>query len=251
MSDCTVYIDEAGDLGINRGTQWFVLTAVIVSKCDEKRIREHMEQIKTRLNIREIHFRKITDFYKRGFIVKELADEPFVYMNILVDTSKFDSEKIPSSLVAYNFICKYLLQRVSQYLEAQQMTADVVLSARGTARDGELIQYIQEKLLPYEYNSINASCFEKITAKTAATWDMLQLADICATTTFLAYEVNGYGFCVPCFLTALQHHLYRKHDKLASYGMKFFTREMQPDLTALQNRRICAKKERTPGATST
>lgn len=29
---CTVYIDEAGDLGCNRGTQWFVLSAVIVDK---------------------------------------------------------------------------------------------------------------------------------------------------------------------------------------------------------------------------
>lgn len=29
-TNCTVYIDEAGDLGINRGTQWFILSAVIV-----------------------------------------------------------------------------------------------------------------------------------------------------------------------------------------------------------------------------
>lgn len=32
MSDCTVYIDEAGDLGYQRGTRWFVLSAVIVEK---------------------------------------------------------------------------------------------------------------------------------------------------------------------------------------------------------------------------
>lgn len=40
MSDCTVYIDEAGDLGIGRGTTWFVLTAVIVDKTAEASIRE-------------------------------------------------------------------------------------------------------------------------------------------------------------------------------------------------------------------
>ena len=27
-SDCTVYIDEAGDLGIGRGTRWFILIEV-------------------------------------------------------------------------------------------------------------------------------------------------------------------------------------------------------------------------------
>lgn len=55
MSDCTIYIDEAGDLGINRGIKWFVLSAVIVEKADELNIRAKMNNVKTRLNIREIH----------------------------------------------------------------------------------------------------------------------------------------------------------------------------------------------------
>ena len=42
MSECTVYIDEAGDLGIGRGTQWFVLSAVIVEKSNEPQIRLKM-----------------------------------------------------------------------------------------------------------------------------------------------------------------------------------------------------------------
>lgn len=36
---CTVYIDEAGDLGIKRGTRWFVISGVIVKEKDEKEIR--------------------------------------------------------------------------------------------------------------------------------------------------------------------------------------------------------------------
>ncbi len=39
MTNCTVYIDEAGDLGINRGTRWFVLTACIVDKNAEPIVR--------------------------------------------------------------------------------------------------------------------------------------------------------------------------------------------------------------------
>ena len=154
MSDYTVYIDEAGDLGINRGTRWFVLTGVLVKKADEAAIRKKMDEIKTRINVKEIHLRKITDFYKRGFIVRELSDQDFIYMNILVDTNKFDASRIPSPIIAYNYVCKYLLQRVSWFLEAEKKTSDVVLSARGTSRDGELIQYIQDKLLPYPGNAI-------------------------------------------------------------------------------------------------
>ena len=49
MSNYTVYIDEAGDLGINRGTKWFVLTAVIVAKEAEPKIRAKIRQIKSKL----------------------------------------------------------------------------------------------------------------------------------------------------------------------------------------------------------
>ena len=37
---CTVYIDEAGDLGIGRGTHWFVLTAVIAVSYTHLRAHE-------------------------------------------------------------------------------------------------------------------------------------------------------------------------------------------------------------------
>lgn len=253
MSDCTVYIDESGDLGIGvgRGTKWFVLSAVIVDKCAEQQIRAKIAQIRSKLNINEIHMKKVQDFNKRGLIVRELNDEEFIYMNVLVDTHKFDKAKIPSSLIAYNYVCKYLLQRVSWYLRDTGKVADIILSARGTSRDGELIQYIKEKLLPYPGNDIDPSVFERISARTAATWDLLQLADVCATTMFLTYEINGYGFSVPCYSMALANHLYRKHNKIDSYGIKFFTSEMKPDLNALKATRICAKKERTPGTTTT
>lgn len=252
VSDYAVYIDEAGDLGIGRGTRWFVLTAVVVKKTVEPQIRARMTAIKACLNVREIHLRKITEFYKRAFIVRELRDEEFVYMNVLVDTDKFDRARIPNPIIAYNYVCKYLLQRVSWYLSSLGSSGDIVLSARGTSRDGELIQYIQEKLLPYPSNGIDASSFGAVTAKTAAAWDMLQLADVCATSMFLTYEVNRYGFSTPCFSVSMSDHIYRNNNgKIDSYGIKFFTSDMKPNVTALKKSRICTKKERTPGTTTT
>lgn len=251
MSNCTVYIDEAGDLGINRGTKWFVLSAVIVDKESEPQIRAKLNLIKNMLNVQNIHLRKIPDFMKRSVIVRELSEESFVYMNVLVDTSKFDICKIPSACIAYNYVCKYLLQRVSWYLEEQNKTADIILSARGTSRDNELRSYITDKLLPYPKNSINAGVFSNVLAKSAGEWDMLQLADVCATTMFLTYEENRYGFTIPCYSTAIHEHLYRKNGKVDSYGIKFFTPEMKPDISQIRKTRICAKKERTPGTTTT
>lgn len=130
-------------------------------------------------------------------------------------------------------------------------TGDIILSARGTSRDGDLISYIEQKLLPYPHNSISAAAFNKIEAKTAASWDLLQLADVCATTMFLTYEQNSFGFCIPCFSLALRDHLYCRNGNIEGYGIKFFAPVMKPNIQELRKKRICAKNERTPGATAT
>ena len=68
---------------------------------------------------------------------------------------------------------------------------------------------------------------------------------------FLSYEQNGWGFCVPCYSQALSNHLFRHRNHLETYGIKFFQDCMHPDMVDLMQHRICAKKERIPGATAT
>lgn len=238
---CTVYIDEAGDLGVNTGTQWFVLSGVIIEKEDEKDIRAKISFIKNKLNINEIHIRKIRDFNKRAYAVKTLAGENFTYINILANTQQLDTKRFPSALLLYNFMCRMLLERVSWCLRDTNRTADIVLSSRGTNRDKELIHYIQNKLLTDPNNEIE-KVFQKISAKSASQWDMLQIADVCATTMFLSHNVNEFGFCFPCFVSALSDHLYTYNDKLIKYGIKYLNDTMQPKLSDLMEHRLCKKK---------
>lgn len=251
MSDCTVYIDEAGDLGYQRGTQWFVLSAVIVDKSEEQAIRTSMSQIQIRLNVNEVHLKKIPDFMKRAYIVRELERENFTYVNVIVDTGKLNLAMAASSSTAYNYICRMLLERVSWFLRDTNRVGDIVLSARGTSRDGELIAYIRDRLIPYADNQIVSHVFGKISAKTANSWDLLQLADVCATTTFLAYELNGWGMRAPCYFKVLGSHIYRYNGKMERYGLKYFSNSMKPASSELKCHYACMKKERTPGATAT
>lgn len=161
---CKVYIDEAGDLGICKGTRWFVLTAVIVKSEDEPAIRERIKNIKLKLNLQTIHFRNIKDFKRRAYIVQELSSANFTCVHVLFDTNQFDQSKIPNDSLAYNYICKYLLERVSWYMRDNQLIGEIVLSSRGTSRDRELVTYIHDKLLPYEQNEI-APVFTGATSK--------------------------------------------------------------------------------------
>lgn len=86
--DCTIYIDEAGDLGIGRGTRWFVLSAVIINVCDEPKIRNIMNSVKHRLNIHDIHFRTLRNFEQKTSVINELANGNFEYLNVIIDTSQ-------------------------------------------------------------------------------------------------------------------------------------------------------------------
>ena len=88
MADCTLYIDEAGDLGIGKGTDWFVLAGILVNKSDEKDIRLKIKDIRSKINVNEIHFRKMVSFEKKSYVVSELSKCNFKYITIIADTRK-------------------------------------------------------------------------------------------------------------------------------------------------------------------
>ena len=244
----TVYIDEAGDLGCKRGTKWFVLTGVIVDKTKEKSIREIIRHLKSRINVNEIHLRKIVDFNKRAYIVRELNEADFVYINIIIDTDLLQSK---NSVFTYNYACRLLLERVSWYVRDNNAQADIILSARGTSRDNELIQYIYSKLLVDTDNNIASNTLKNIRAMHSNERDLLQLADVCATTTFLAYEINAWEIRMPCFFKVLSDHLYKYGQKLDTYGLKYYSNDIKPSSKLLRCDYACKIKERTPGATTT
>ena len=229
MSSClsTIYIDEAGDLGVNRGTRWFVLTAVIVNQEDESLIRSKIKAIRTRLNLQTIHFRNVKDFGRRSYIVRELSNECFSYVNIVFDTSLCDKVKMPTERVAYSLICGDLLQRVSLILKGTNRKGNIVLSSRGTSKDNELVEDIRERLTS-DSDSLASDVFINAECKQASAWDMLQLADVCATSMFYSHEVNGYGFITPCFVMRLSHKLCNNSGVDGFDGLIYYSDNMRP-----------------------
>lgn len=235
----TVYIDESGDLGYMRGTQWFVLSAAIVDKEKEPAFRQTFESIKKQLNLNCLHMCEIRDYFKKCYLVKKVAPLDFVYVNVIVDTTKLSIGK-KSALLSYNYVCRLLLERVSWFLRDTKRYADVILSARGTSRDQELIDYITEKLIPNPNIKIDKNVFHKISAKPANSWDLLQLADICATSTFLYHEIKpAIGLRIPCFANTLSSHLYKRKDNFENYGIKYLDNTMQPNSEDFFNATMC------------
>lgn len=242
--NCTIYIDEAGDLGIGRGTRWFVLSAAVVNVSDEPEIRNIINSVRQRLNIHEIHFRKLRNFEQKAFVVDELAKGKFEYVNVIIDTSLLNiRSKNPldnPSVVTYNFACRLLIERVSWLLRDTNRIGKIVLSSRGTARDQELIDYINNKLLNFIGNEI-AHNFTDIQSKQANSWDMLQLADVCATAMFYSFEPNQYGFITPCYSFRLKDKLYQHNGHIDKYGVKYYSDSMKPDSMYFIDKMFCKK----------
>lgn len=244
---CTVYIDEAGDLGINRGTQWFILTGVIVNKENESYIRNILRSIKQELNLDYIHFRKLRNFEQRAYVINKVCRSDFEYINIILDTTKLDINKLKNnresftekpSVILYNYACRYLIERISWLLRDTNRTGEIILSGRGTSRDAELIKYITDRLFYYPGNEISNQ-FTNICSKSAESWDMLQLADICATSMFYYHEINSYGFLIPCYTYKLKKFLYQRNGKIDKYGIKYYSEEMKPNSTYFASHMVC------------
>ena len=239
--ECTIYIDEAGDLGLNRGTKWFVLSAIIVDKDKENDIRQKIKSLKNDFNLNEIHFRNLRNYEQKCYAVSLLSSCDFELINIIVDTQKVTLNKTDRngspSIVSYNYCCRLLLERVSWLLRDTNRIGKIILSSRGTSRDGELINYIK-KLLEYDFNEVSNK-FSDIKAKQASQWDLLQLADVCATSIFHYHEPNRYGFVTPCYSYPLKKHIYTRNGNADSYGMKYLDITMKPSKEYFIEKIIC------------
>lgn len=244
---CNIYIDEAGDLGFNRGTRWFILSAVVVNSENENDIRKAIKAIKTKLNINAIHFRNLRNFEQRCYVVSELSKCSFKIVNVIIDTTKINLNKIKyngnsnttnPSLYLYNYACRYLIERISWILRDSGRQGKIILSSRGTSKDKDLSEYISTKLLSYGSNAI-CKQITSVCSKSASEWDMLQLADVCATSMFYCHEPNHFGFVSPCYVRPLKKHLYAHNNAITKYGVKYFSDEMAPDKDYFKRKTIC------------
>ena len=255
MAGSVLLVDESGDLGIGKGTDWFVLAGVLVDKSDEPEIRNTLRRVRQKINVNEIHFRKMSSFDKKSYVTSELSKCTFEYITIVANTSMIKlngtGKNSPGSILSYNHMCRFLIERASWLLRDTERRADVILSSRGTSRDGELIDYIR-KVVADPVTNIEDR-FDKITAKPASSWDLLQLADVCATSMFNMFQKNGLGFITPCFTYRLKGHLYRHNGKTLRYGIKYYDETMGLSKEYFREYSPCRilPIEKAPGTTTT
>lgn len=228
MKEYIAYIDESGDEGIKRGTEWFLLTAVIVLKKNDLKTSKAIDDIKAELKIpshKPFHWKEIRNKHvrKKRLVVDRIAQEKFWYINIVVNT--YDMTKISlQGKLLYNYCCRYLLERITWFVDEGNGIVDLVFSNRSSTSYEELKEYIDS--LQYEPRcQIRSHVIRNFDVFQTGQKKMLQFADACASSLGEAFNKDEYGYYDERFVLTLKDKLYRRKGKLLSYGLKLFPSE--------------------------
>jgi len=225
MEEFIAYIDESGDEGIQRGTEWLIITAVIIKKENDLAISKAIDDIKRALNIPPnipFHWKEIRNKHtsKKRLVVDRIAKEEFCYINIVVNTYDLEGVQV-SSKKLYNYFCRFLIERITWYVDDKNGTVKIVFSNRSNTSWNELNDYIKS-LLDSGQCEIRAGVISKIEIFDTVQKKMLQFADACASSLGEALNKDNYGYVDERFILKLNDKLYRRKNNLMSYGLKIF-----------------------------
>ena len=215
-----VYIDESGDEGIRRGTKWFILTAIIVSKEYDLTLSNKIVEIKNKLGLdrkSQLHWNKLLNYDKKIKIIYDLVSENFKIIHIAINTDeiiKLGSKEI------YPYFMSYLIERVTYFVNSQNAKCNIFISTRQENKKEKNQYLINELTSKSRYHYINIDCINKIKFIDNREKNLLQLADVCCSSFAQAIKFNTIKEWE--YVIKLKANLYSYKEKILNYGIKFY-----------------------------
>ena len=211
-----VYIDESGDEGINKGSKYFILTAIVVEKEKDLVVSKSVDDIKMNLemNIKsQLHWKLINGYPNKKMIMETVKNLDIKIINIIVDTKCI--KMIPSNNI-YNFFSGYLYERICWYMNETNGIANINISSRGNLSKKTLSDYLNGN--NHKKFEIDNSKIKSIKIIPNERKKILQLADCCCSALFQALRYNDEMHFN--YIKQIKNKLYRKGKNLISYGLK-------------------------------
>jgi len=211
-----VYIDESGDEGINKGSKYFILTAIIVEKEKDLEISKKVDEIKENLemNIKsQLHWKLIKGYPNKKMIMETVKNLDIKIINVIVDTKCI--KMIPSNNI-YNYFSGYLYERICWFMNEKNGIANINISSRGNLSKQSLSNYLNNK--NHKKFEIDSSKIKNIKIIPNERKKLLQLADCCCSALFQALKYNDETHFK--YIKGIKSKLYCKGKNLISYGLK-------------------------------
>ena len=261
--DYIAYIDESGDTGLkfvkpidDKGSEWFVLAAVVVRAEHEANVPEWHAELMTKLRspqMKHLHFRKLTDL-RKTIVCQHLADLPircFVMAsnkrNMRRYKNPFAEKKgveLVGAMPTYNWFyywsSRILLEKVSDFVWRDAMARHeeprklrLEFSQNKSLRYDEIEQYLNllrmHNVMSTQFVSHDDLRWDVMDSKQVHAFDHtqragLQFADAVAGAFFKACDVHDTGGYDPSYAQLLKPRMGRLPDrvdgKIAHYGVK-------------------------------
>lgn len=217
MKEFNVYIDESGDEGINRGSKYFILTAIIVDKEKDLEISKSVDEIKSKLELDikvQLHWNRIHGLPNKEMIMKSISEQDLTIINIVIDTSKI---KFINSIDMYNYFSGYLYERICWYVTMLNGVANIKISSRGNLRKYNLLEFINSK--NHSIFKIDNDKISQIKIYPNSQKKLLQLADCCCSA--LGQALKYHDDTTLKYVNYLKPKFYSYKGKYIGYGLKY------------------------------
>lgn len=231
-----VYVDEAGNRGISpRSGCHFVVSAVVVADSADAQLRSDLAGLRTLLKRHSghaLHFVKLSHS-QRLKAVQEIAQFPLATIANVIVHKDLIGQPLPAGDMAYIsrpdpmylWALRLLLERISWFIDENGGTDAIVTFAHLKGFPAKKLHDYRHALKTSDGMGIRWSIFEGHPFRIASTKsvELLQLADIAASSLFRAIESDDYGNTEPRYLHELKSKIYRRGKAdVTSYGLKTF-----------------------------
>lgn len=227
-----VYIDEAGDEGftIKDGkwvsSRWFVMGALITHPKSDVALAKCVDTIKADFKWSKgnpLHFTSFSHEKKKHVINCMVKTGSFRVCYVAIDKMKIDGAASLKNekRYLYNYVTRYLLERVSWLIGDLKGTADLIFENRANTSYTELNSYITGLIGKTEvqirdgviksWRSVNKSQLKNI-----------QLADAVTSGLYNAIQADRFGNVEYSYVEMLKPFIYCRNGNYHAYGLKFF-----------------------------
>ena len=215
-----VYIDESGDEGIKRGSEWFVLTAIIVPKEYDLTLSNKIVKIKETMKMNrkeQLHWNKILKYHKKIQIIYDLIAENFKIIHVAINTYQINNLKAKD---LYPYFMSYLIERVSYYVSNNKGKCNIFISTRNE-NNKEKNNYLKSELMnKRKYHHINIKSINMIKFIDNRDRNLLQLADVCCSSFAQAIKYNTSQEWE--YVLKLKSNIWSYKNLIVGYGIKFY-----------------------------
>jgi len=226
--DFNFYVDESGDEGIDRGTQWFLIGGFLVRKKDDLEVSRAVDRVKSAIGQRDVrkalHWNELVRMHpKRLLIIKEFGELPIdliicaMHKPSLVEKAVFRRKQW-----LYNYVTRHVVERLSWLVRDRTQGkghVDLIFESRAHTSYADMKEYI-DRLKAEPGSQIYGEVLGDPVPRTKQERKNLQIADALVGTCFSALEPNRYGMTDQSYMPYMQNLFYRRNGKLLSYGLK-------------------------------